>query len=89
MKTLKNWFVVAMATMMLVALTTNGFAGGAKLPGSNIKAATADTVIVPEQVRVTFQTKYPQATNVVCYKYEYMEDEYKETYPGYYDANNY
>jgi len=87
MKTLKNCIVVALVTIMLSSFATSGFAGAAKLSGSSVKAA--DTVIVPENVRVTFQTKYPQATNVVWYKYQDMNDEYTETYPGYYDATNY
>jgi len=87
MKTLKNCLVVASAAMMLALFASNSFAGVNKLPGSNIKAA--DTVIVPDNVRATFQTKYPKASNVVWYKYEDMKDDYTETYPGLYDPNNY
>ncbi len=78
MKTLKTCFIVTIVTMMLSLITTNGFAG-----------VTKDTVIVPENVRVTFQTKYPQASNVVWYTYQDMKDEYTDTYPGYYDPSDY
>ena len=82
MKTLKTCFIVTAITITLSSFTANAFAGINKLSG-------ADTVIVPDNVRVTFQTKYPQATNVVWYKYQDMNDEYTDTYPGYYDPNDF
>ena len=88
MKTLKNCFIVTALTVTLIAFTNTGFASGTKLPGSGLQPAS-DTVIVPDNVRVTFQAKYPQATNVAWYKYEDMKDEYTDTYPDFYDPANY
>jgi hypothetical protein len=89
MKTLKTCFVVAMATVMLSLFTTDGLAAITNLPGSIVKANNADTIIIPENVRVSFQAKYPGAINAVWYKYQDMNDEYTDVYPGYYDPSDF
>ena len=90
MKTLKNCVVVATVAIMLSSLTTFGFAAAPGPSGSKVTIAGKDTVVVPDNVRVTFQAKYPQATNVVWYKVQDMkDDEFTDTYPGLYDPSDY
>ena len=89
MKTLKNCLIVGMTTILISFFTVTGFSGVTNVQGSKIKAATTDTVIVPDQVRASFQAKNPQASNVVWYKYQDMKDDYTETYPGLYDQSDY
>jgi hypothetical protein len=89
MKTLKTCFVAVIATATLALFATTGFAHATESVGTNVSAAGADTIIVPDNVRISFQTKYPQAVNPMWYKYQDMKDDYTDTYIGYYDPNNY
>ena len=50
-----------------------------ELTKSSVSCSTADTVIVPDAIRTSFDTKYPKASKVMWY--QYAPDKTKPTDP--------
>jgi len=69
MKTFSILFFAALIAGSNLFKTPDATIASKKLIKSIVSCSTADTVIVPVEIRTSFDTKYPKATKVMWYQY--------------------
>ena len=79
MKTFSILFFAALIAGSNLFTTPDGNIASTDLTKSSLSCSTADTVVVPVEIRTSFDTKYPKATKVMWY--QYSPDKTKPTDP--------